>query len=121
MWEVEEDRSAHLLTVHVTSTLDDGALTRTKLALKYRMASLRAVSGRAHILFDLAKYVGSIPDIIRQFDHVDGDFVQDAKDRVAIVMPTSLDKAITRPLLKWPDQAGLFLSSNAAKMWLQST
>ena len=120
MWEVQEDRSVHLLTVRVTSVLNEGDLIRTKLALKHRMATLRAVRGSAHILFDLTGYDGATAAVISQFEHVDGDFVQDAADRVAIVLPSSLDKAAARPLLKWPAQSSLFVSANAAKMWLQS-
>lgn len=120
MWAIDEDDARALLTVKIDEDLNDHDLTRMKLALKQRMAKLRARHGKAHILFDFSSYVGSGSDVVDRFQHVDGEFVQSPADRVALLLRDSLGKAQTRALLHYPDQSALFVSAQAARTWLDA-
>lgn len=119
MWDVTEDDEAGTVTVEVQQELSDLDLTRLKLSLKQRMARIRARKGVARILFDLTSYGDQPAKIIERFHRVDGEFIQSDDDRFALVLKGSVDKAAVRQLLHSP-KSQLFMSANAARMWLRA-
>ena len=117
MWDVQENDSTGTISVEVQQELSDLDLTRLKVMLKQRMARIRAARGSARILFDLTSYGDRPARIIERFQRVDGEFVQSNADKFALVLKASLDKAAARQLLHSP-RSQLFISENAARMWL---
>ena len=118
MWDVTEDDAGGTIFVDVHQELGDLDLTRLKLALKQRMARIRATKGAARILFDLTSYGEQPAKVIERFHHVDGEFVQSEQDKFALVLKGSIDKAAARPLLHGGRRSELFVSRSAAETWL---
>ena len=118
MWDVTENTERGTIYVDVKEELGDLDLSRLKHLLKQRMTRIRATRGSARILFDLTCYGDRPARIIERFQKVDGEFVQSDTDKFALVLKASIDKAAARELLHGGARSQLFISRDAAAMWL---
>lgn len=120
MWDVTENTATGTICVDVKEELGDLDLTRLKVLLKERMATIRSNQGAARILFDLSCYGDKPARIIERFQRVDGEFVQSEADKFALVVRASIDKAAARGLLHGGNRSQLFISRSAADLWLSA-
>ena len=119
MWTIEQASGDSFITGRVDEDLSDLEMTRFKIALKNRIAVARASRGSARVLFDLSTYTGATGTLIRHFRNVDGEFGPQGDDRLAMLVHSSLQKALARMELRHPTTQ-LFVSGNAARTWLNA-
>lgn len=106
-------RATHLDSAMLT--VDDVERFNADLAKLVAIAAARF--GRLRVLADTHRLPILPPDVSQLFDKPDR-VLRAAGDRYALVVASNLAKLAARRVLGRDDRVGLFLSSEAAELWL---
>ncbi|MEJ7928054.1 hypothetical protein WG908_14965 [Sphingobium sp. AN641] len=106
-------RATHLDSAMLT--VDDVKRFNADLARLVSIAAARF--GRVRVLADTHRLPILPPDVSQLFDPPDR-VMRAAGDRYALVVASNLAKLAARRVLGSDDRVGLFLSSEAAELWL---